>query len=145
MLSENTKHSISWNKVELSGEDFRRSFRIVWSKPPLRNFLDLFSAPLFFGHHLYKIRTDKSIWKHAYKTFDLLTDEDTIRHHDSTALASGLCKSVTVRLKPGAIKSPSVENLKFKVDERLYEIPVMARPVEPKIEIRTGYYESDEW
>lgn len=50
-----------------------------------------------------------------------------------------------MRLKPGAIKSPSVENLKFKVDERLYEIPVMARPVEPKIEIRTGYFESDEW
>ena len=45
-----------------------------------------------------------------------------------------------MRLKPGAIKSPSVENLKFKVDERLYEIPVMAPPVEPKIEIRTGYF-----
>ena len=39
-----------------------------------------------------------------------------------------------MRLKPGAIISPSVENLKFKVDERLYEIPIMARPVEPKIE-----------
>lgn len=62
-----------------------------------------------------------------------------MRHHESTALASGLCKSVIVRLKPGAITSPSIENLKFKVDERLYEIPIMARPVEPKIEIRNGY------
>ena len=44
-----------------------------------------------------------------------------------------------MRLRPGAIISPSVENLKFKVDERLYEIPIMARPVEPKIEIRHGY------
>ena len=142
MLSENTKHSISWNKVELSGPDFNCSFRSIGCNSPLLNYADLSSAP-FLGRRgvpLTSTRTYKSLCKHAYKTFELLTDEDTIRHHDSTALASGLCKSVIVRLKPTTIKSPSVENLKFKVDERLYEIPVMARPVEPKIEIRTGYF-----